>query len=461
MQTLQQLTDKADELFDEEQYQQIIDLLPDSVLMQYNDPQLWHLRAYAHLYTDAHGKAIEDINKIIALKPDSGDAYCDRGVAWLFKGNYEKAMQDFDKAIALDPAIASAYYGRGEIWSEREKFDKAVEEHTKYINLRPHDMIGYANRGKAWQALEEYDKAITDFTMAIGIEPSSAVHWFDRGSARHDKINDDETLPESELELAIKDYSEAIRLDPEHQQAYCFRGILLSDLEKYEEAIKDLEKALELDPDDDLAKDGLDDAKIYLQKRDGTGEAGMSEKDKQAIRDKAATFLDELRKDLDAKFKTAKDAFYHGKIVESWDPVNQRPLVAGIDGWMPELRPDIAQWKEAEDKLQPGKRVMDVYTHAGEEFWPSLVGIPIKKDLWRAIIGYQQYRIGEKQLNANVKRFPVVNEYLLKIIRRIRTGDLDNQLVFGEYKLPTVMEDFEAMLTKIINTPYTPPKKKK
>jgi hypothetical protein len=92
---------------------------------------------------------------------------------------------------------------------------------------------------------------------------------------------------------------------------------------------------------------------------------------------------------------------------------------------------------------------------------PGVSGdVPIKKDLWRAITQVRaQYRIGEKMIH-EVKDFAIVNRLLERVVVRIRSGQLGHHLVFGEYKLPTVYEEFEAAIKRLISTPV-PPKKKK
>jgi len=269
-----------------------------------------------------------------------------------------------------------------------------------------------------------------DYTMAIGIDPTVEYYWFDRGDTIHDKLEEDPGLPEKEIELAVKDYGESIRLNPHRQESFCYRGILLTVLERNEEASKDLEKALALDPTDDLARESLQYVKKKLTKEDAPAIVLLSEEDMQTTREKAASFLDQLRKQLDTKFKIVKEGYQHGFEITSYDEKTQRPLVAGIQGWLPEIMPGLARWEETTDA--EGKKILDVCTPDGQEFWPSLAGIPITDDLWLAIVGYKQYLIGESPLNRNVRRFPMVNLLLMRIIGDIRKGHLDNELIFHQ-----------------------------
>lgn len=413
----------------------------------------WYNRGNAWAKKERYNKAIEDFTKSISLDPTSANTWCDRGWAYFDAKQYDKALADFEKVIAMDGAYAPAYYGRGEVWYEKDEFAKAVEDYTKYIDLRPYEALGYNNRGYAWRAMKEFDKAIEDFTLSIGLDPSSASEYFSRGLAQFDKLHVAKGARKN-FEMAIKDFDDAIRLEPDYGEAYCKRGLLWASIDEYNKAIKDFNMALQLDPADKAARHWLDE----VIKKQKSLQRPENDQDVQAIREQAAGFIDEIRHHLSATCKIDKDRFLFGWYVSEWDKKNKQPLVAGVQSWLPEVRPDIAKWAEVKD--HEGKKHMGVCTHDGEEFYPSLAGIPIKKDLWRAITQVRgQFRIGEKLIH-EVKSFAIVNRLLERVVQRIRSGQLDHEIVFGEYRLPTVMEEFESMLKKMINTPPMPRKKK-
>ena len=87
----------------------------------------------------------------------------------------------------------------------------------------------------------EIDKAIADYTESIRLSPGEAIVYNNRGLAWGDK---------QEYDKAIADYTEAIRLDPEDETAYCGRGKAWVEKKEYDKAVADYTEAIQLDPGD-------------------------------------------------------------------------------------------------------------------------------------------------------------------------------------------------------------------
>src|SRR5207244_3275786 len=79
------------------------------------------------------------------------------------------------------------------------------------------DENSYITSGVAWMDKKGYDSAIKDFDEAIRLDPEFAFSYYCRGWAWTEKKNYDQ---------AIRDYSEGIRLDPNDACNYFGRGIV-------------------------------------------------------------------------------------------------------------------------------------------------------------------------------------------------------------------------------------------
>jgi len=99
--------------------------------------------------------------------------------------------------------------------------------------------IALTNRGSSHARKGNIDRAIADFDEAIRVHPMIADTFYNRGNIHYDKMDYDR---------AIADYSEAIRLEPMHVAAYFNRGRMYHDMKDFDRAIADYSEAIRIDP---------------------------------------------------------------------------------------------------------------------------------------------------------------------------------------------------------------------
>ena len=100
------------------------------------------------------------------------------------------------------------------------------------------------NRALAYRAKGELDRAIADYSEAIRIDPRYADAYYNRAIAFKAK---------GDLDRAIADYNEAIRLNPRDALAYNNRGIAYQAKGDFAGAIIEYDEAIRLDPGNALA----------------------------------------------------------------------------------------------------------------------------------------------------------------------------------------------------------------
>src|SRR5262245_39601535 len=126
---------------------------------------------------------------------------------------------------------------------ESSAADAAIAACTKIISAskaRTNDLAStYYNRAIAYRQKSDLDNAISDYNDAIKINPKHARAFNNRGTIYKEK---------GDLDRAIADFSEAIRLDPKFTAAYFNRGNAYDDKRDDEKALADLEAAIKLDP---------------------------------------------------------------------------------------------------------------------------------------------------------------------------------------------------------------------
>src|SRR5579872_6112244 len=117
------------------------------------------------------------------------------------------------------------------------KLDSAIQHYSKLIQQDKMNVWALSRRGEAWDQKYEYDEAIKDFNEAIRLDPSPSAYIL-RGTVWESK---------KEYDSAIKDFDEAIRLNPKDARAFNCRGNIWYDNKEYDKAVADYSKAIRLD----------------------------------------------------------------------------------------------------------------------------------------------------------------------------------------------------------------------
>ena len=207
-------------------------------------------RADAYYRNGDCENAINALNQLIRLQPTLVGAYIVRGAAYQQKGDAHKALADFDRAISLDPKSARAYCDRGILEDVLlQQPNRALADYNEAIHLAPNFKRAYINRGVHFLARHDYERALPDFTRAIQLtrnEPSAYGYRAfayaklqQHVPARADatvairlkpaempltKVEDLMVRGEAyrilgQMELALRDYREAVRVMPNHSEA--------------------------------------------------------------------------------------------------------------------------------------------------------------------------------------------------------------------------------------------------
>lgn len=176
MDEIKALIAKLEVLFDKEQYNAMIDLLPDEVLEKYKNADLYAWRAWAYIRLKQADNAFADAEKAIAIDPYSFFGWRLRGVAWDDKGEYDKAIADYDKAIELKKDYALAYRNRGDVLYEKGDYEKAIVDYEMAKSL-DRNKLGFLETKIKWaqEKIEERKQLAASGAGEVEKETKQAI----------------------------------------------------------------------------------------------------------------------------------------------------------------------------------------------------------------------------------------------------------------------------------------------
>jgi tetratricopeptide (TPR) repeat protein len=210
-------------------YQEVIRLDPQ-------DRSAFYRRAGLLQRSGKLDEALKDYDETIRIDPNYAGAYANRGFVWRMKGNLENALKDFDEAIRLNAKTESYFANRGLAWQQKGDPDRAIQDYDEAIRLNPKYGTAHSYRVGVHQHLGNRDKAIADLQQVIELTPGPAA-------APYYRTRGDMHLSAQEHNLAILDYTEAIRLTPENAGAHNNLAWLLATCP--EQGIRDGKKSVE------------------------------------------------------------------------------------------------------------------------------------------------------------------------------------------------------------------------
>jgi tetratricopeptide (TPR) repeat protein len=236
----------------------------------------------AEIYTKQrdYSSAISTYKKIIELDPNSAAAQYGLGDVYIKMMNWRESIAPLEKAVQLNPDLKEAYFYIGTAYQELKEFDKAVEAYKKYIASGPRQAYDTYNRlGLCQMELGQYTDAVASFQEALKGIPDDVIITYKLAQS-YEKAGQLDQAAETYYKLAelspkdariyfntvINMYNAAkmpekaaeaankmIELNPNDPDALFNLGLMLVQMEKYEEAIEVFDKVIALTPEMEYA----------------------------------------------------------------------------------------------------------------------------------------------------------------------------------------------------------------
>jgi len=165
--------------------------------------------------------------------------YLDRALGYMHINAFEKGLKDCDAAIGLRPDDSRAFVCRGIMQGALNKLDLAVADFNHALRLNPKDIDALRNEGHAFENENDFASAASNYSILIRLQPSDFESWDGRCWAR--------VVIGKQLDAALSDCNEALRINPKDANSYNSRGLVYFRKKQYAEAIRDYDAANAID----------------------------------------------------------------------------------------------------------------------------------------------------------------------------------------------------------------------
>jgi len=166
-------------------------------------------------------KAIEVLQKALALYDLDPEVWNYLGVAYWRKGDYQKALKLYQKAVSLDDTQAIIFSNLGALYLSIFLQTKKAKDHTqsveyfqKAIELDPDLSMAYKGLGVANRLIEKVDAAISCWEKALELSPDDDFIVYNLGIAYLERGMKSQALEYFKRYISLKKHS----LSPEEQK---------------------------------------------------------------------------------------------------------------------------------------------------------------------------------------------------------------------------------------------------
>jgi tetratricopeptide (TPR) repeat protein len=230
------------------------------------------------------------------------------GQLLLKNGQADEALRAADAALTVTPNDPAAQRVRAEALLCLDRFADAIQALNRYVDgerhagRRPASRV-YRARAQAEAAAGDYAAAAEDYSRALDGDDgaSTAADHAGRGWC-YVML---EVLP-----LALRDFEQTVRLDPNNGDGYSGRGYVMAKRGLLREAIRDADQALQLGSDQPRTL--YNAARIFAQAAAGAAPDGPDDRAERQRRQERA--LELLREAVESLPKTQRSDFWRRNV---------------------------------------------------------------------------------------------------------------------------------------------------
>jgi len=194
----------------------------------------------------------------------SSDDYLDQGRALLREGKSREALAALNQAVEADAENADAFNTRGVAYFELKEYSNALLDYEQALKLNPTFYRPYYNRALLKTTQGDVQAALSDYSEAIRLAPDTA-----KTATSETYLNRGQLFAlQGQTQPALTDFDQSIKLNPRNALALYNRGNLRFNQKDLTGALADFQACIAIDPTFGKAFYGLGLAQILADQRD-------------------------------------------------------------------------------------------------------------------------------------------------------------------------------------------------
>ncbi len=181
----------------------------------------------------------QSVYNALTTDPEFMNEFVRDGIALMEQGQLDEAAESFQKAIHLNPDNIDARFRLGFVYVGQKKYTEAVELFEALILADPQNVNAFFMLGMAYSELRAYYPCISNLQHALRLEPGFVEARLTLADAYHHQ---------GKYLISMRELESLQEFIPDEDTTYLHRGMILMELERFDEAIPYFEKVIELKP---------------------------------------------------------------------------------------------------------------------------------------------------------------------------------------------------------------------
>ncbi|MFN8470579.1 MAG: tetratricopeptide repeat protein [Anaerolineae bacterium] len=130
--------------------------------------------ASAYLDMEQTDKALDILQKSLAIDPTYGDTYLQLMAAYANKDDMPNLLNTYQKAVQLNPKSVDPHLALADEYRQQKEWDKALEAYQRAITADPKSIVGHSGAALAMAQLGDIEGAIRENLEVLKLAPKDS-----------------------------------------------------------------------------------------------------------------------------------------------------------------------------------------------------------------------------------------------------------------------------------------------